>query len=56
MKADPSLTIFALRDELKGKTSGLDAWKNTLREREETTEEKNKQKGGYLSSSLVLLQ
>jgi len=45
MKADPSLTIFALRDELKGKTSGLDAWKNTLREREETTEEKNKQKG-----------
>ena len=45
MKADPSLTILRLRDELKGKIKGLDEWRQKLDDSEKETEEEHKRKG-----------
>lgn len=47
MKADPSLTLLNLRDQLQGRVGPLQEWKHKLAEREEATEKKNIRKGEF---------
>ena len=56
MKADPTLTISRLRQELRGKVADLAEWKRTLKNREEATEEKNQGKGKCSSGYAVCMR
>ena len=54
MKADPSLTLLNLRDQLQGRVGPLQEWKLKLAEREEATEKKNIRKGEFEKAFVLL--